>query len=304
MLDLIIIGAGPAGITAGIYATRKKLNTLLITKDFFGQVSHAFFIENYPGFKRIKGMDLIKKFKNHLEKFKINVNQGESVTKIKKKKNFFEVFTSENDRYQTKTIIIASGAKPRKIGIEGEEKFLGRGVSYCPVCDGFLFSQKNVAIIGGGNSGCEAALYLLPIAKKIYLLETSNKLRADKITQEKIFDSKKIEVVFNAKVKKIKGETSVDKIIVEQKKETREILVEGVFVQIGVMPDVDFAKKVVRMDKIGKIIINPRTCETSTKGIFAAGDVANNLYHQVVIAAAQGAVAALSAAKYLEKLEK
>ena len=301
MFDLIIIGAGPAGISAAIYAARKKLTTLIITKDFFGQVSHAFFIENYLGFKKIKGMDLIKKFKNHLEKFEVDINQGESVINLKKKKDFFEVLTSEGDRYQAKTVIIASGAKPRKIGIEGEEKFLGRGVSYCPVCDGLLFSQKNVAVIGGGNSGCEAALYLLPIAKKIYLLEASNKLRADKITQEKIFESKKIEVLLNTKIKEIKGETSVDKIIIESKKETKEIPVEGVFIQIGMVPEVDFAKKVVKMDKAGKIIINPRTCETSTKGIFAAGDVANNLYHQIIIAAAQGAIAALSAAKYLEK---
>jgi len=301
MFDLIIIGGGPAGITAGIYAARKKLNTLLITKDFLGQVSHAFFIENYPGFKRIKGMDLIKKFKNHLEKFKIDVNQGESVVKIQKKKNGFEVFTNQGDKYQTKTIIIATGAKPRQLGIEGEIKFLGRGVSYCPVCDGFLFSQKDVAVIGGGNSGCEAALYLLPIAKKIYLLEASNQLRADQITQEKIFHSKKIEVIFNAKVKEIKGSTSVEKILFEQGKEKREIPVEGVFIQIGMIPDVEFAKKLVKTDKAGKIIINPRTCETSTKGIFAAGDVTNTLYHQIVIAAAQGAIAALSAAKYLEK---
>ena len=304
MLDLIIIGGGPAGITASIYAARKKLNTLLLTKDFFGQVAHAFFIENYPGFKRIKGMDLMKKFKAHLEKFDVAVNQGESVVKIKKKKNFFEVLTSEEDRYQAKAIIIASGASPRKLGIEGENKFLGRGVSYCTVCDGFLFSQKEVAVIGGGNAGCEAALYLLPIVKKIYLIEASDRLRADPVTLERISQSKKIEVHLKTKVRRIEGKTLVEKIIVEKGKEMKEIPVEGVFIQIGTVPETDFVKGLVKTDKNGKIIINPRTGETSTKGIFAAGDVTNTFYHQIVIAAAQGAIAALSAAKYLENLKK
>jgi len=304
MYQVIIIGGGPAGITAGIYCARKKLNTLLLTKNFFGQVSYAFKIENYPGFKAIKVIELIKKLKEHLKKFKIDINEGESAVKISKRKNYFEVLSSEGDRYQTQAIIIASGAKPRKLKVPGEDKFLGRGVSYCPVCDGLLFSGKEVAIVGGGNAGCEAAVYFLSIAKKIYLLEAGPNLKADKITLEKIERSKKIEVILNAKLKEIKGKKEVEKIICEVNKKEREISVAGVFIQIGTVAEVDFAQKITKVDKQGKIIIDPCTCETSCKGIFAAGDCTNVLYHQIIIAAGQGAIAALSAAKYLEGLKK
>jgi len=304
MFDLIIIGGGPAGITAGIYAARKKLNTLLVTKDFIGQTGKAFHIENYPGFEGISGIELMEKFRKQLEKFEIDINQGEEAKEIKKVKEGFEIRTTQKDRYLAKSIIIASGRDPRLLEVPREKEFLGRGVSYCTTCDAPLFQDKTVAIIGGGNAGFEAALELTNYCPKIYILEVSSKVGADEINQERAKNSGKIEVILNAKVKEIKGKEKVTSLIYENlhKKEKKELPVEGVFVEIGSIPATGFLKDLVDFNEQDEIKINPKTCETKTPGLFAAGDVTDVKDKQIIVAAGEGAKAALSAYEYLQKI--
>jgi len=309
MYDLIIIGGGPAGITAGIYAARQKLNTLLITKDFGGQVARkAVMIENYPGFEEISGLELIQKLEKHLRKQKIDIERDE-VGKVKKVKDRFLIITKSKNRFIAKAVIIASGADPRPLEVPGEKEFLGRGVSYCTVCDSPLFSNKTVAVIGGGNAGFEAALFLSKIAKKIYILEYSPKVGADEINQERVKKTGKVEVVTNAALKQIKGQKFVNSIIYQDRKTKKNITLplEGIFVEIGSQPATSFVKGLVKfnhlINRLDEIEIDPRTCQTATPGLFAAGDVTDVKDKQIVIAAGEGAKAALSVYQYLQKLK-
>jgi len=206
VFDLIIIGAGPGGITSAIYAGRQKLKTLVIGKEWGGQISKkAVAIENYPGYPKISGAELIKKFKDHLEEY-INSSsvqyKTDSVIKLKKEKNYFFVSTSSGKEYRSIAVIIASGAGPRPLKVPGEAEFLGKGVSYCAVCDGFMFRNKTVAVIGGGNAGFEAALFLSKYVKKIYILEYSSKVKADKANQELVKKLGKVKIITNAQLKK------------------------------------------------------------------------------------------------------
>jgi len=303
--DLIIIGGGPAGITAGIYAARQKLNTLLITKDFGGQVARkAVVIENYPGFEEISGMELIKKFEKHLRKQKVDIERDE-VTKLKKIKNGFLVLTKSKNRFESKAVIIASGAAPRPLEVPGEKKFIGRGVSYCTICDGPLFSNKIVAAIGGGNAGFEAAIFLSNIAKKIYILEYGPKVGADQTNQERVKKTGKVEVITNAALKQIKGQKFVNSIIYQDRNSKKNITLplEGVFVEIGSQPATAFVKGLVDFNKKDEIKINLRTNQTKISGLFAAGDITEIKDKQIVIAAGEGAKAALSAYDYLQKFQ-
>jgi thioredoxin-disulfide reductase len=302
--DLIIIGGGPAGITAGIYGARKKLKTLLITKDFVGQAGKAGEIENWPGFYLISGQKLVSDFKNHLQKFDIEIKE-EEVKGIEKKGEIFEVSTVKNNIFQTKAIIIASGRNPRPLKVPGEEKFTGKGVSFCSVCDAPFFKNKTVVVVGGGNSAFETALDLKEYASKIYILEFLPKIMADEDCQESAKASGKITIITNVAVKEIKGKDFVDSIIYEDKISGKkvELEVKGVFVGIGSLPATAFLKNLVDFNKSGEIKINPKTCETRTPGLFAAGDVTDVKYKQIVIACGEGAKAALSAHEYLEKLK-
>ncbi len=301
--DLIIIGGGPAGITAGIYAARAGLNFVLITKDFLGELSSAFSLENYPGFKKIPGTELLLKFKEHLEEYNPKTIEGRQVIRTSKEgNNLYEVETDDHTKYLAKTIIIATGGMSKRMEIPGEKEFLGRGVSYCAVCDGFLYKDKIVSIVGGGNSALEAALYLANIAQKVNVFVRSDKLRADKYNQERVAQKReKIEIFYNTQVKEIKGSTKVEKLIIEKNEKREEILSDGLFVYIGYIPVSDFIKEIAQMDEYNQIKVNPLTFETSAKGVFAAGDVNNTLYKQVVIAAGQGATAELSVEKYLRE---
>jgi len=303
MYDLIIIGGGPAGITAGIYGARKKLNTLLISRDFIGQTAKAILVENYPGIKEIPGIKLMEKFKKHLEKFEIDINEGEEVVEIKKKGNFFEVRTNQDDRYLAKSIIVATGRDPRPLEVPGEKELIGRGISYCSICDAPLFREKTVAVIGGGNAGFEAALDLTKYAKKIYILEFSSKPLADEVTIERAKKTKKIEIILNAKVKEILGKAKVEGLIYDDLiKAEKKLEVEGVFIMIGQIPATSFVKGLVNFNEKDEIIIDPVTCQTKTLGLFAAGDVTNIKQKQIIVAAAEGAKAALAAYEYLQKL--
>jgi len=298
--DLIIIGGGPAGVTAGIYASRKKLKTLLIVKNFGGLMAgKAVTIENYPGFEEISGLELIERFEKHLKRYKVDIEK-DSIIKIQKSDNEFSVLTGKKKEFQSKAVIIASGSEPRKLGLEEEERFIGRGVSYCSNCDGPLFSNKNVAVIGGGNAGFETAVFLTSYAKKVYILEAGKEVRADEILQEKARKTGKIEVIAGASVKKIEGEKFVKSLVFEQNKELKTLAVEGIFVEIGYRPATSFVKDLVELNEKGEIVIDFKTNQTRTPGLFAAGDSTNVLYKQIVIAAGEGAKAALSAYAYLQ----
>ena len=301
--DLIIIGAGPAGMTAGIYAVRQKLNTLLITKSFGGQLARkAVAIENYPGFEEISGLDLIKKFEKHLRKQEVDIER-DGVRKVKKIGGKFLIQTTAKNTFEAKAVIIASGADPRPLEVPGEKKFIGKGVSYCTACDAPLFSGKEVAVIGGGNSGFEAALFLASWVKKIYILEYAPKIRADEIVREKVKKTGKIEIITSAILKKVQGKDFVDSLVYQDNKTKKFILlkVDGIFVEIGSQPATSFVKGLVDFNEKDEIIVNPKTMQTKTTGLFAAGDVSDVVYKQIVIAAGQGAQAALSVYEYLQK---
>lgn len=303
--DLIIVGGGPAGITAGIYAGRQKLKTLLIAKELGGQLTRkAVAIENYPGFKKISGHELVAKFREHLEEFDVEKKIDE-VVKIEKNDQIFSVRTKEGKVYESLAVIIASGADPRPLEVEGEKEFLGRGVSYCGICDGLFFKNKTVAVIGGGNAGFETAIYLSKIAKKIYILEYSDKVRADKTNQEIAKKTKKVTVILNAQVKKIQGENKVNSIVYFDRKNQKEktLLVDGVFIQIGNQPATSFARGLVDFNERDEIIVEYETCQTKTEGLFAAGDCNAGQFKQIVTACGEGAKSALAAFQYIQKLK-
>lgn len=304
--DLIIIGGGPAGMTAGIYASRQKLKTLLITKEFGGQMAKkAVKIENYPGFLEISGQELIEKFLQHLKKKEIEITIDE-VIKIEKREEKFVTLTKGEKEFFSKSVIVASGMNPRMLQVKGEKEFLGRGVSYCVVCDGPLFREKTVAVIGGGNAGFEASLFLSSLVKKIYILEFDKEVKADEENQELAKKTGKIEVITSAQLKEIKGENFVQSLIYLDRKnnEEKELRVEGVFIEIGGIPATSFLGELVDFNEKGEIIVDKNTMATKTAGLFAAGDCTAGKYKQIVIAAGEGARAALFASEYLKNLLK
>lgn len=302
LYDLIIVGGGPAGVTAGIYAARQKLNILLITKTFGGQMARkAVDIENYPGFEKISGLELIQKFEKHLRKNKIDIEK-DSVRKVEKIDNGFSVSTGSGKQFQARAVIIASGADPRPLEVPGEKELIGKGVSYCTTCDGPLFDGKIVAVAGGGNAAFEAASSLAKYAKKIYILEYGPEVKADLENQERVKKIEKIQIITNVSLKKIRGDKFVNSLIYQDREsgEEKELAVEGVFVEIGNQPATSFVKGLVDFNEKDEIKINPFTGETSTPGIFAAGDADNVPYKQIVIGAGEGAKAAISAYNYLQ----
>lgn len=301
--DLIIIGGGPAGITAGIYAARKKIKTLMLTKDFVGQVGKTSSVENWPGADSISGIELIESFKSHIKQFDTEIKSNEEVKKIKKEGAVFEVSTLKKDNFQAKTVIITSGRNPRPLKVPGEDQFMGKGVSYCSTCDAPLFQDKIVAIVGGGNSGFEAALDLEKYSPKIYILEFAPHVKADEVIQERARTSGKISVITNAIVKEIKGNNFVESLVYEDKvsKQPKELKVNGIFVEIGSLPATAFVKDVVDFNERGELKIDHKTCATKTPGLFAAGDVTDVKYKQIIIACGEGAKAALSAYGYLQE---
>lgn len=299
--DLVIIGGGPAGITAGIYAARKKINVLLITSDFVGQTGKALHIENWPGSKNISGSELMQNFAEHLRQFEIEIKEEEAL-EVKKLKHGFKIKTKNNNIFEAVSVLIACGRSPRLLNVSGEEKYVGRGVSYCPICDATFFKNKRVIVVGGGNSGFGAAIELIKYAAKAFVFEFSSTVRADEVIQEQAKATGKIEVFLNVRLKEIKGNNKVESVIYDDLKNKKEyeIPVEGVFVEIGSVPAANIVKGLVEFNEAGEIKINPSTGETSTPGIFAAGDVTDVKYKQVVVAAGEGAKAALSVYKYIE----
>ena len=299
--DTIILGGGPAGLSAGIYSARGAVSTAIVDKNMFGgQPSNYLELENYPGFPIVGGYDLMEKIEEHADKFgiqKFPMQEIEKVDLISKK-----IYTKEYE-FSAKTIIIATGAQPMKLGVKGEKEFVGRGVSYCAVCDGAFYKNKVVAVIGGGNSAIEEAIYLTKFASKVFVVHRRNELRADKIIQERAFKNEKIEFVWNNVVKEINGENTVNSVVLEDVKTGKQtdLTVDGVFPYIGIVPNTEDFNGQLMQDKKG-FIITDETMATSINGVFAVGDVRNTPLRQVVTAVSDGAVGAVYAVKYLETL--
>jgi len=297
LYDLIIVGAGPAGITAGIYAARKKLRMLVVSKDVGGQTALSGAVENYTGYQYISGFELARKFEEHVKEFDLEFHKGEEVTRIRKIDDALRVLTDQG-AYEGKTVIVASGAKPKELRIPGEKEFKNRGVTYCATCDGPLFAGKDVAVIGGGNSAMDATLQLLSIARKIYLITINPELEGDQIMKEKVLQAKNVELWTNTKTLEILGDNMVTAIRVMRMNEAT-LNVQGGFIEIGYTPNSEFID-IVEKNNLNEIKVNAR-CETNVPGIFAAGDVTDVPEKQIIVAAGEGSKAALSAFSYLSK---
>ncbi|MEK6973695.1 MAG: FAD-dependent oxidoreductase [Nanoarchaeota archaeon] len=304
MYDIIIIGGGPSALAASIYAARQKVNFILITENIGGQVLLSSDIENYLGFKSISGIELVPKFIEQLEHNKVQIKE-EKVSFIEKKSKNFAITTNKKNNYKTKTILMASGKGPRRLNIPGEDEFIGKGVSYCALCDAALFREKIVAVVGGGNAAMDAALLLEKYANKIFIITINTDLMGEPFMMAKIKKSKKIEVITNAKTNMIAGEKFVNGISIEINEAKKTLPVEGVFIEIGSIPSVDF-DNLTKKNQYNEIILyNNETMSnmTSVRGIFAAGDVTNVQEKQLIVAAGEGVKAVLSIFKYLQSLK-
>ena len=300
LYDLIIIGAGPAGITASVYAARKKINFLLITKDIGGQAAWSSDVENYPGYQFITGPDLVAKFQEHMQKYGIQLKENEEVIELEKKDKIIYVKTTKK-AYEAKTVIIAAGKRVKEIGVPGEKEYKNKGVTYCVTCDGPLFAEKDIAVVGGGNSALDAAIQMMNIANKVYLINITDRFIGDSIMQEKIRNNPKVKILHNTRVESITGDKFVKGINVDTHGKKESLDVKGIFIEIGLMPNSWFAKGVDKNEK-GEIKVNCAN-ETNVPGIFAAGDVTSVPEKQIVIAAGDGAKAALGTFRYLARLK-
>jgi len=297
--DVIIVGAGSAGLTAALYASRRDLNTLVLSQDIGGQTATTHVVENYPGIEKTEGPNLMLSFMNQAKKFGAEIKTAE-VKEIKKEDKKFNVKTSGNESYQAHAVILAFGLSHRHLNVPGEDKYIGKGVAYCATCDAPLYKGKKVAVVGGGSSALEAALLLAKNSPRVYLIHRRNEFRGESVLVKQVLNNKKIEKVYEAQVKEIKGNESVNKLIITQKNKEKEIEVAGIFVEIGFEVKGDFVKNLVKQDE-KKQIITDQDGRTSAEGVFAAGDVTDTSYKQIVISAGEGAKAALSAHKYLQK---
>ncbi|MBU0503621.1 MAG: FAD-dependent oxidoreductase [Candidatus Omnitrophota bacterium] len=298
MYDLIIIGAGPAGITAGIYAARKKMDTLIITKDVGGQTAWSGDIENYTGYQFISGLDLVAKFEEHIRKYAIHLKEGEEVESLNKVRDVVYLKTNKAE-YEARTVIIASGKRSKELGVPGEKEFKNRGLTFCATCDGPLFSGKDVAVIGGGNSALDAVLQLARIAKKVYVINNTISLGADAIMREKVIQANNVILFNQARVIAITGDKFVSGIKIKAQDEEKSISLDGVFVEVGLKPNSEFAPDAEK-NAIGEIKVNCNN-ETNLPGIFAAGDVTDIQGKQIIIACGEGAKSCLSAFSYLNQ---
>lgn len=303
MYDTIIIGTGPAGMTAAIYASRREMNTLVIGKEMGGQMVWASEIENYPGFKSINAFDLILKMQDQVSSLGVEIKTTE-VKKIEKKDDgTFKVFTNK-DEYNARTVISAIGLSPRRLAIKGEEEFGGKGVSYCANCDGPLYKDKIVSVIGGGNSALDAAEILSKIAKKVYLVHRRDEFRAFEALVNEVKNRDNIEIIFDSSPKELLGGEKLEKMIVENQKtkETREIDVDGVFVEIGRIAHTDLLEGLVDRNEKKELVVDNLT-RTRTEGLYACGDVTQVEFKQIPIAMGQATISALSAYQYLQTID-
>jgi thioredoxin-disulfide reductase len=295
MKDIVIIGGGPSAITAAIYAARMKMSITLITEELGGYIAKTDKIENYPGFKSITGLDLKNKLEEHLKSYDIEIIEDETVKKVSQE-NDIVITMLNNNKIISKTAIIATGSKRKELGIKGEKEYTNKGVTYCAVCDGPLFQDQVVAVIGGSYAGTKSAKYLSKIAKKVYILEIDTKLRGEELLIEEIKNIENIEIITEAKIKEIYGEEFVNGLTYEKNNQINKLDVQGITIEIGLIPNSQIVD--VKKDEKGHIIVDDNMRTSSTK-IFAVGDVNNKGPEQIIVAAAQGCIAALKAKEEL-----
>jgi len=303
LYDVVIIGAGPAGLAAGIYCARKMLRTLVVSRDVGGQAAWSWEVENYLGYQVISGAELVNRFYEHIRSFPVELREREEVASMEpaggEEEAGFEVVT-DRGRHAARAVIVASGKVPRLLGVPGEKEFRGRGVVYCATCDAPLFSGKDVVVVGSGNAGLDAALQLSRIARRIYLVDTAAECTGDQVSRRGVREAGNVEVVLRTAVREIKGDRFVGSVLLEDLDggSTREVAVSGVFIEIGSVPSTAFLGGRLRLNELGEIVIDSNN-RTSLPGVFAAGDVTDVAEKQIIIAAGEGAKAALSAYAYL-----
>lgn len=304
-LDLIIIGGGPAGLTAAIYAGRAKLNTLLLeNKILGGQVRNSFTIENYPGFKSIQGGKLADLFQEQAAEFGAVIDEFDLIEKIDLSEEE-KVIETETFIYKPKAVIIATGAIPRKLPIKGEKNFAGKGIHYCAVCDGAMYEGKNIAVVGGGNAALEEALFLTKFAEKVYLIRRYNYFKGEQSVIDEVFNHPKIEVLLNEDVIEAKGQDFLNSVVLKNTLDgiISELKVDAIFGYIGTEPKTEEVKKYLNLNEQGYIITN-EDMETNIKGVYAAGDVREKKYRQITTAVSDGTIALLNAEKYILERNK
>lgn len=307
MLDLLIIGGSAAASAAGIYGIRRGLNLKIITKDFGGEVATSGEIGNWPGDGMTDGISLSDKFKKHLDFYKVDIQEGVEVQKITKQEDgTFHVTTKSSGDYMAKAVIVATGVHPRELGIPGEKEFRNKGLSYCSTCDMPLFNGKTVTVVGGGNSAIESALMGVDIAKKVYVINKNATFKGDSVLLDKLTaqSKDKVEIIYEAKTTEVVGDKFVNGIKYTDKEgKEHEIKTDGIFIHIGMTPNSDIVPENVEKNPFKEIKVNTR-CETNVPGLYAAGDVSDVPFKQIVIAAGQGCIATLSAVQYLNSLSK
>lgn len=302
MRELIILGGGPAGLTAAVYAARKRIDAVLLSKDTGGQVNWTLGVENYMGYQFIEGSELIGKFEEQVKQFPLETKIGPEVRQVRQIDGGFEVEIEDGSGYQGRTLIVATGKRPRPLNVEGEDKFRGRGVAYCSICDGPMFSGMRVAVIGGGNSALEAVIDMAKIAEHIDLVSVTP-LTGDQVLVDKATAIDKLTLYLEHEVVRIGGEGFVESLTIRNMKngEEKTLPLKGIFVEIGLIPNSDIVKDTVSLNRSGEIEVDCAN-HTSVEGLFAAGDVTSVPEKQIVIAAGEGAKAALAAHKYLRRL--
>lgn len=304
-IDILIIGAGPAGLTAAIYTSRLKLKTLILEDEIIGgQIRDAYTIENYPGFINISGVDLTKKMEEQAIASGAIIDEFDKIISIKLS-NSEKIVETESHIYNAKVVIIASGAKRRELPIPEEKKFHGKGIHYCELCDGHMYDGKHIAVVGGGNSALLAVNFLSKYAEKITLVHQLDYFQAEKKIQDEVFKNPKVTILWNSEIKHAIGDNNISKISVEniKTKQETELSVDGIFVYIGFIPRTDLFKDYITLDKFGNILAD-ETTKTNIDGVFAAGDVRSKSFRQLTTATADGTVAALMAEKFINSKEK
>lgn len=300
LYDFIVIGGGPAGLNASIYAHRLGMKTGIITYDIGGQLENTNEVDNYLGFPNDTGSGLARKFLEHVKQFNIPILENVYVTSIKKVSNIFEILLNNDEIIKSKTVLLSTGSTPKKLGIPGEDLFETKGISYCAICDAPFYKDKHVVVAGGGNSALESALDLSKWAKKVTIIQRST-FRADKILLDSMYKNPKIEYMLNTSILEVHGNTKLEGLTILDKKtnSTSFFKTDGLFVAIGMNPNTSFIKNLVKLNDYNEVIVNKKQ-ETNIKGLYAAGDMVNQEHKQIIIAAAEGAKAAIYANQYLK----
>ncbi|AEB76375.1 NAD(P)/FAD-dependent oxidoreductase [Clostridium botulinum] len=304
-IDILIIGSGPSGLTAGIYASRLKLSTLILEDEIIGgQIRDAYTIENYPGFINISGINLIKNMQEQAVASGCAIDEFDKILSVKLTNNK-KIIETQSCIYDARTVIIASGAKRKQLPIPEENTFHGKGIHYCELCDGHMYEGKHIAVIGGGNSALLAVKFLSMYAEKITIIQQFDYFQAEKKIQEETFNNPKVNIIWNSEIRHAMGDNKLSKIVIEniQTKTTSELCIDGIFVYIGFIPSTELFKDYITLDEYGNILAD-ETTKTNVEGVFAAGDVRSKLFRQITTATADGTVAALMAEKFINQINK